>query len=553
VSGGTTDAPERNGDTDSPRSGGDTDRRARGGVSIVVPVHGRAALTRRCLDTLLATLLAKPPCAFEVIVVDDASTDGTPALLRSYGEAIRRVSLTCNRGYAGACNEGAAIARHDTLVFLNNDTEPRQGWLQELLAYADAHPAAAIVGAKLLYPGGDVQHAGVAIGQDRYPHNLYAGLPADHPAVNRSRRLQAVTGACMLVRRAAFEEAGGFDTAYSNSLEDVDLCLRLGETGAEVHYCHRAVLTHLESASRGRTQRFEASVARYRRRWRDRVLPDDLAIYAQDGLLQLEYRDAYPLRLSISPLLASLGGERQPQIETLLETYAAQVAELMAEVVRLSTLAGVRPQRRRATDAAPLPRMGGLDHRAFLAHANRLEEQVRELQQRLEDADVDGGETGAQGEVVPAFTASRSLGYRRLVERVRAAVAEIVPEDASLLVVSRGDNELLRLGASRAAHFPQAASGGYLGHHPRDSEEAIAGLEALRERGADYLVLPSTSCWWLEHYADFAAHLHARYPVQEADACTIFALRGGRVASAGQALGAKAGRRRGAGVETIRR
>jgi GT2 family glycosyltransferase len=278
-------------------------------VSIVVPVHGQAALTKRCLDTLLRTLRSR--C--EVIVVDDASTDETPALLDAYGERIRRLTLPRNAGYAAACNAGAAIARHDALLFLNNDTEPRPGWLPGLAGYARAHPQAAIVGAKLLYPTGAVQHAGVAIGQDGYPHNLYAGLPAEHPAVNRSRRLQAVTGACMLVARAAFERAGGFDTGYLNSLEDVDLCLRLGEQGAQVHYCHEAVLTHLESASRGRDERFERSVARYRERWRDRVVRDDLSIYAQDGLLRVEYGDAYPLRVSISPLLAALGGDRQPR------------------------------------------------------------------------------------------------------------------------------------------------------------------------------------------------------------------------------------------------
>ncbi len=543
MSGGFSDAAASNGPTGGEASSaGVTSEPASGGVSIVVPVHGRAALTRRCLDTLLATLLARPPAAFEVIVVDDASTDGTPALLRSYGEAIRRVTLMRNRGYAGACNEGAAIATHDTLVFLNNDTEPWHGWLEALLAYAAAHPAAAIVGAKLLYPNGTVQHAGVAIGQDGYPHNLYAGLPADHPAANRSRRLQAVTGACMLVRRAAFERAGGFDVAYRNSLEDVDLCLRLGEAGSEVHYCHEAALTHLESASRGRAQRFEASVARYRERWRDRVIPDDLSIYAQDGLLALEYRDAYPLRLSVSPLLACLAGEREQEIETLLEAYAGQVADLMAEVVRLSALAGMPPQRPQAERArarwgALAPRRRSLDHRAFLAHANALEDQVRELQQRLQDADAGAGEawTGAQGEVAPAFTASASLGYRRLIERVRAAVAEAVPDGASVLVVSRGDHELLRLGSTTAAHFPQDASGGYLGHHPRDSEEAIARLESLRRRGADYLVLPCTSYWWLEHYAGFAEHLRARYPAIEARACAIFRLCGQEAATAGRA------------------
>lgn len=428
-------------------------------VSIIVPVHGRAHLTERCLDALLSTL----PEECEVIVVDDASPDATQALLASYGEAIRALTLAENVGYARACNAGAALAAHELLLFLNNDIEPLSGWLQALCRYAQCHPAADVLGAKLLYPTGCVQHAGVVIGQDGYPHNLYAGLPANHPAVDHSRALQAVTGACMLVRRAAFERVGGFDEQYLNSLEDVDLCLRVGENGGEVRYCHDAVLVHLESASRGRHERFERSVQRYRERWRELVRRDDLATYAEDGLLEVEYSDCYPVRLSVSPRLAVVEAGRESEIESLLHAYAGQVRDLLAEVVRLSAISGV------------------------------------ELSPRLH--------------------------YRGLVRRIRETIAQQVPEGSSVLVISRGDRELLELRGHTALHFPQDPSGRYLGHHPADSEEAIARLEQLRASGAEYLVLPSTSSWWLEHYAGFAEHLRQRYSVNDFDACSIYELR----------------------------
>jgi GT2 family glycosyltransferase len=491
-----------------------------GPVSIIVPVHGRAALTERCLDMLLAEL----PAGCELIVVDDASPDSTPALLASYGEAIRVLTLPRNAGYARACNEGAAVAAHDVLVFLNNDTEPQGGWLYALGRYARAHPDAAIVGAKLLYPTGTVQHAGVAIGQDGYPHNLYGGLSGEHPAVNRSRRLQAVTGACMLVRRAAFERAGGFDTAYVNSLEDVDLCLRIGQIGGEVHYCHEASLIHLESASRGREDRFERSVARYRERWRDCVRRDDLSIYAEDGLLEVEYRDSYPQRMSISPRLAIVDSGREQEIESLLEAYAGQVSGLLAEVMRLTAIAGSptrtpAPTPTPAPESPPSPAAGAIDHRAFLAEANRLEEQARGLQQRLQDA-----QDAPASDSRSAFSANRRLGYRRLADRVCAAVADAVPPGSSVLVVSRGDRELVRLAECEARHFPQDPGGGYLGHHPRDSKDAIERLENLRAAGAEFLVLPSISYWWLEHYQGFAEHLRRRYPVTDLDVCSIYRL-----------------------------
>jgi GT2 family glycosyltransferase len=465
-------------------------------VSIVIPVHDNAALSRRCLELVLAEL----PAAGEIVVVDDASTDETPEMLRSFGERIRVLRMNENIGFAAACNRGAAAAGGEQLVFLNNDTEPRPGWLEALVAHAEREPAAAVVGAKLVYPTGTVQHAGVVFGQDGYPHNLYAGLPEAHPAVNRSRPLQAVTAACMLVRRRVFEEVGGFDEGFENSLEDVDLCLRIGAEGDEVHYCHEAELVHLESASRGRRNRFKRSVDLYRSRWRESVRRDDLSIYAEDSLIEVEYPASYPLRLSISPLLASVDDAREAEIERLLESYAGQVSDLLAEVMRLTALAGAPP---RATgEAASAP---GVEHRALLAEARRLEAEAHSLQERL---------------AVP----TDGLGYRHLVEQVRAAVEEHVPAGERVLVVSRGDRDLLELGEVEGAHFPQDVDGAYLGHHPQDSEVALAHLEELRGEGAGYLVVPATAAWWLDHYEGFAEHLRARCPATEVGFCTIYRL-----------------------------
>ncbi|MFL5832859.1 MAG: glycosyltransferase family 2 protein [Solirubrobacterales bacterium] len=473
-------------------------------ASVVIPVHGNAALTRRCLDLVLADL----PAGCEVVVVDDASTDETPEVLRSFGERIQVITLAENAGFARACNQGAAAAAGELLVFLNNDTEPRAGWLETLLGYVEREPAAAVVGAKLVYPTGTVQHAGVVFGQDGYPHNLYAGLPEDHAAVNRSRQLQAVTAACMLVRRDAFEAVGGFDEGYENSLEDVDLCLRIGAGGGEAHYCHEAVVVHLESISRGRRDRFQRSVDLYRRRWREQVRRDDLSVYAEDGLIEVEYPASYPLRLSVSPQLASVDDAREAEVEGLLESYARRTSDLLAEVMRLSALAGVPAEPMDADREAGR----STDHRALLAEASRLEAEARTLQERLAKA--------GDGDFAPA----EQLGYSRLVERIRAAAREEVPDGARVLVVSRGDRDLVDLGDLEAGHFPQDPQGRYLGHHPRDSEDAIAQLEALRESGAEYLLLPATSSWWLDHYEGLAAHLRKRCEATDLGFCTIYRL-----------------------------
>jgi len=116
--------------------------------------------------------------------------------------------------------------------------------------------------------------------------------------------------------------------------------------------------------------------------------------------------------------------------------------------------------------------------------------------------------------------------YRNAVDRIRKAVAEVVPPDSTVIVVSRGDDDLLNLGGRRAWHFPQTRGGIYAGHHPADSAAAIAHLEELRARGANVLLLPVSAFWWLRHYSGFARHLEQNYRLitREEDACALYAL-----------------------------
>jgi GT2 family glycosyltransferase len=101
--------------------------------------------------------------------------------------------------------------------------------------------------------------------------------------------------------------------------------------------------------------------------------------------------------------------------------------------------------------------------------------------------------------------------YEREAQHLRDAVKAAVPSGAIVLVISRGDDALLSLNGRRALHFPQARDGGWAGHHPADSEDAIDQLEALRDGGAEYLAVPSTYRWWLEHYEGLRHHLDTRY------------------------------------------
>ena len=115
--------------------------------------------------------------------------------------------------------------------------------------------------------------------------------------------------------------------------------------------------------------------------------------------------------------------------------------------------------------------------------------------------------------------------YGSLIEGVRETANAMIPRNATVLVVSRGDDELLRIGPRRALHFPQDEFGRYAGYHPQDSAAAIAALEQMRTRGAEYLLLPNTSFWWLDYYDGLRKHLEEKYPaVASTGDCMVFEL-----------------------------
>ena len=209
--------------------------------------------------------------------------------------------------------------------------------------------------------------------------------------------------------------------------------------------------------------------------------------------------------MAISPLLAVVDRGREEEIEQLLERYAGQVSDLLQEVVRLTATGAARPASIIGEGGPNSP-----DHAELLARTQWIEEEIRQLQHLVADSSGD-------------FEPSRRLGYRETVDRVRASVAKSTPTRARVLVISRGDRELVRLEDRNGEHFPQDEVGDYLGHHPADSDQAIELLEALRARGADYLVLPPTSIWWLDHYRGFASYL-GNFDRVEVEHCQIYDL-----------------------------
>jgi len=249
-------------------------------VSIIVPLYNQAQLTKACVEAVRAT--AGDPERYELILVDNDSRDWTREYVKSLGDSVTVITNSDNLGFARACNQGAQVAKGKYLLFLNNDTVPRAGWLEALLAGAE-EDGADIVGGKLLYPNGRVQHAGVAFNKNGIGYHIFRNFPADAPAVNKKRLMQCVTAACLLVSRQLFIELGGFDEHFHNGFEDVDFCLRAGQSGRRVLYTPHAVVVHHEEQSEGRKQFDARNMQRYLARWQGKVRCDDEELYDAEG------------------------------------------------------------------------------------------------------------------------------------------------------------------------------------------------------------------------------------------------------------------------------
>jgi len=252
-------------------------------VSIIIPTYNNHALTRTCLTSLYKKLADMP---YEIICVDNASTDGTTHLLEAEASKKRICLIQNNQnlGFAKACNQGAFSSQGKFVVFLNNDTVVREGWLDAMIQCIKSSPDIGVVGSKLLYPEGTIQHAGVTFDSQAIPYHIYRFADADASYVNKERSFSAVTGACMLLKREAFIGIGGFDEAFQNGLEDVDLCLRIRREGLRVRYCPQSVVCHYESVSPGRFTKARENYSYFFEKWgKDLPVAEDVGICTEDS------------------------------------------------------------------------------------------------------------------------------------------------------------------------------------------------------------------------------------------------------------------------------
>jgi GT2 family glycosyltransferase len=220
-------------------------------VSILIPTRDHVKLLKACIDGLEQRTAYR---TFEILILDNDSKD--PETLDYLARSPHRVLRYPHPfDFVRINNFGAEHARGEYILFLNDDTvalEP--DWLESMLEHAQ-RPEVGAVGARLLFPSGELQHAGSVVGIQGKAAHAFWGFPGDHPGyydfARVVRNYSAVTGACLMTRKDVWQEVGGFDEAFALSYNDVDLCLRIRERGYWIIYTPYATLRHHQSASRG--------------------------------------------------------------------------------------------------------------------------------------------------------------------------------------------------------------------------------------------------------------------------------------------------------------
>jgi GT2 family glycosyltransferase len=354
-------------------------------ASIVVVTHDGLTFTRLCVETALANSGED----FELIVVDNGSSDGTPAYLTRLAQQDARTRVLLNgrnMGFAAACNQGLGLAGGEHLVLLNNDTMLPPGWLAGLLAHL-RNTEVGLVGPVTNRIGNEAE-----IETDYATWGEFLAFTRRHAEGHAGEWLEVRTPAmfCLAMRRDTYLRLGPLDERYEvGLLEDDDYADRARREGYQQRCVEDVVVHHFGEASFGRlvadgeyTRILRANQRRYAEKWNRQWEP--------------------------------YGRRYNPR-------------------------------------------------------------------------------------------------YERESQRLRDSVRATIPAGSTVLVITRGDDTLLQLNGCRALHFPQGDDGGWAGHHPADSEEAIGHLEMLRTDGAEYLVVPPTYRWWLSYYDGLRRHLDDRY------------------------------------------
>ena len=370
-------------------------------ASILVVAHDGEVFTRLTVESVLSETDFPN---YELVVVDNGSTDGTAAYLDAVAALhpnVRVLRNGENSGFPAATNQALAAAEGSLLVILNNDVLVTAGWLSRLADQVERR-GDCLVGPVTNRIGNEAE---IAAGYETWGELREFARDRASRYAGATFPIPTLTMFCLAMPRSVYERLGPLDEQFGvGTLEDDDYSMRARREELPLLCAADVFVHHFGESS------FGALVASGRR---DEILEENRRRFA-----------------------AKWGEEWQPYERRLDAAYEAACA------------------------------------------------------------------------------------------RLRDSVEAHVPEAAVVLVVSRGDDNLLALGAREGRHFPQGPDGEWAGHYPADGAAAVAHLEALRAQGATYLVFPPTAGWWLEHYSELRDHLaaHAERIAEDAQAGTIYAL-----------------------------
>jgi glycosyltransferase involved in cell wall biosynthesis len=512
--------------------------------SVVICTYGRSELVARAIESVLAQ--DYPSERLELILVDNGSPDGTRAVLDELcsAAAIRCQVLTEERnGLSFARNRGIAAAAHEYVAFLDDDAMAEPDWVRSLNRVINERHA--------LVVGGRVEKSFAgepgppAWFEPQYVKHFFGVNYRDRGRPERVLRIRYplyLTGANIAYARRLFEHFGGFDPRLGRDAttlragEETYLNLILERNDVPIYYSDDACVHHFVGADR-LSRRHILRKAYWSGRSNARMHALFFGLEAARAWARSAARDTRALlaRAARSPL--------DP------ESFASVARALhnAAFIMEGGWLRGRRVLGDRSVEALPERSWGPPE---WLAEIGRWPEGSEKLEalsalhlslgdeqaarEALEQLDRFPRPEHSEVDLEALWGPLRRLEYERLVVRVRAACERVIPGGERVLVVSRGDEDLVELRGRRGEHFPQDRSGEYAGHYPPDGIAALEHLEALRRDGARYLVLPATALWWLEHYEELAEHLEraGSRVCDEPGTCLIYELAPGSPAPA---------------------
>ena len=249
-------------------------------LSIVIPTYNAHEWIQGCIDSIRLHRPA-PPTDYEIIVVDDLSSDDTVAIVRGQFPDVQLFANQKNIGFGKTVNVGLKAARGEYILVLNNDTWMHEGALDALVAFLDTHPEVGIVGPKVLSGDGSLQQqcrrriptptaallyfSGVA---RMFPKNpKIAGYLMTNADETQTTEVDAVSGACLMVRRSVVDTIHGFDPEYYLYGEDMDFCWRTKLAGWKVMYHPNAVITHFGGQGGTGKKKIYATIEWHRAMW----------------------------------------------------------------------------------------------------------------------------------------------------------------------------------------------------------------------------------------------------------------------------------------------